>query len=111
MIKEDDLLYDDDDAVKFIRKTLPEDVRNKYDDDNIIYIVDLIYDYYDSKGVLDEGIQEENDEDEIDIDEDELVAYVTTHAIAEGIGKFEAEEIALIVQAELEYCESLGLFD
>jgi len=104
----DDLLYDDDESVKFIKNALPESVRNKYDDDDIIYIVDLIYEFYDSKGFMDD---DQDDEVEIDIDEDELVAFILSNAIEDGIGKYETEDISLIVDAELDYCESIGFFD
>jgi hypothetical protein len=113
MKKEEDLLYDDSESVKFIKQALPEEVRNRYDDDDIIYIVDLIYDFYESKGFMDDELndEEEDDDTQVDFDEDELVAYVQNNAIADGMGKYKTEDIALIVQAELEYCESIGMFE
>ena len=106
MNKEDEILYDGDDSVKFIRNFLPESVNSKFDDDDIYYIVDLIYDYYDSKGIL-----EGEDETIVDIDEDEIVAYVMNNALTDGIGKYEAEDVALVVEGEMEYCDSIGAFD
>jgi len=112
MNKEEDLQYDDNESVKFIKSHLPESVRDEYSDDDIIYIVDLIYDFYDSKGYMDEDQDEIGDEDaSIEFDEDELVAYVLKNASTDGLGKFESEDIALIVQAELDYCESIGMFE
>jgi len=108
---EEELLYDDNESVMFIKNALPEPVRSKYTDDDIIYIVDLIYDFYDSKGFLDVDSDEKDEDVQIHIDEDELVAYVIKNANDDNIGKFEAEDIALIVQAELTYCESLGVFE
>jgi hypothetical protein len=112
MKNEEDLLYDDNESVRFIKNHLPEPVKSKYNDDDIIYIVDLIYDFYDSKGFMDEEV-DENEEDDvsIDFDEDELIAFVIKNASEDGVGKFEADDIALIVQAELEYCESIGMFE
>jgi len=112
MNKEDDFLYDDNESVKFIKNILPDDIRQKYNDDDIIYLVDLIYDFYESKGFMDDDIETEEDDDtQVDFDEDELVAYVQNNAIADGMGKYKTEDIALIVQAELDYCESIGMFE
>jgi len=110
--EEEELPYDDNESIKFIKSHLPESIRDKYDDDDIIYIVDLIYDFYDSKGFMDEDEDySEDDEDSINFDEDELVDYVKTNALADGLGAYEADDIALIVQAELDYCESIGMFE
>ena len=73
----DELLYDEDDSVKFIQNYLPQELKGKFSNDDINYIVDLIYEYYESNGV----------------------------------GKFEPEEITFIVQGELEYCDSINMFD
>lgn len=34
--------YDEDESVKFIRKSLPEEMQNEFSDDEINYIVDLV---------------------------------------------------------------------
>jgi len=113
MNKEDDFLYDDNESVSFIKNLLPDDVKQKFNDDDIIYIVDLIYDFYDSKGLMDledDGMDEDDDE-LVDFDEDELINFVVNSAIADGINKYKAEDVALIVKAELDYCESIGMFE
>jgi hypothetical protein len=101
-----DFLYDEDEAVKFIKNYLPTDLKTRFSEDDINYIIDLIYEYYDSKGFL-----EGDDEKEIDINEDELTAFVVKNALTDKVGRFEAEEISFIVQGEMEYCESVGMFD
>jgi len=106
MSEEKDLIYDDEDAVKFIKNYLPQDVKDKFSDDDINYIIDLIYEFYDSKGFLDGS-----DDSEVEIDEDELIRFVITNAQKDGFGKYDTEEIAHIVQGELAYCESIGLFE
>jgi len=110
MDKDEDFLYDDNESVKFIKNHIPESVRDKYNDDDIVYIVDLIYDYYDSKGFMDDNFNESED-DSIDFDEYELVAYVIKNASSDGQGDYTAEDVAIIVQAELDYCESIGMFE
>jgi hypothetical protein len=102
-----DFLYDDDDAVKFIKNYLPEEFKNKFSDVDITYIIDLIYDFYDTKGFF----EEEDDEKEIEINEDELVAFVVKNALYDGVGKYEADGVAFIVRGEMEYCDSIGMFE
>ena len=102
----DELLYDEDDSVKFIQNYLPQELKGKFSNDDINYIVDLIYAFYESNGMLDD-----DGDDEIEIDEEEVVNYVIKNAQKDGVGKFEPEEITFIVQGELEYCDSINMFD
>lgn len=103
----DELLYDEDEPVKFIQNYLPQELKGKFSNDDINYIVDLIYDFYESNGYL----TDDNDDEEVEIDEEELVNYVIKNAKKDGVGKFEPEEITFIVQGELEYCDSINMFD
>lgn len=109
MSENNDLIYDEDDSVKFIRNYLPQELKNRFSDDDINYIVDLVYDYYESKGFLNEDMPE--DEEDIEIDEDELVEYVIKNAQKDGVGKYTPEEITFVVQGELDYCDSINMFD
>jgi uncharacterized Zn finger protein len=98
--------YDEDDSVKFIQNHLPEEMKNKISDDEISYIVDLIYEFYEKNGFL-----EEDEGDSVEIDEDELIVYAIENAQKDGIKKFTDDEIEAIVSGELAYCDSLNLFD
>ena len=100
--------YDEVDSLNFIKNYLPQELKGKFSDDDIYYIVDLIYEFYDSKGYTSE---EGNDDDDVEIDEDELADFVTKTAEKDGIGKFEPADIIFIVQGELAYCESINIFD
>lgn len=107
MSEKEEFNYDEEDSVKFIRNYLPQELKEKFSDDDINYIVDLVYDFYDSKGYL----SDEEEEGDIEIDEDELITYVVKNAKKDGVGKFDAEEIMFIVQGELEYCDSIDMFE
>ena len=106
--KDDMLIYDEDDSVKFIQNYLPQEMKGKFSNDDINYIVDLVYDFYESKGFMNEDPEKDAD---VEIDEEELIAYVIKYAKKDGVGKFEAEEISFIVQGELEYCDSINMFE
>lgn len=106
MAKDDDIIYDDDDAVKFIRKALEAPIAAKVSDDDIYYIIDLIYDFYESKGFMDN----DNGDEEIEFADDELIDFALSNARKDGFGKLSEEEISAIVEGELAYCESIGIF-
>ena len=108
MSDEKDLIqYDEDDAVKFIQNYLPQEIKGKYTNDEINYIIDIVYEYYDEKGFMSDGA----DEELVDIDEEELVNYVLKNTKKEKINNFSSEEVAFIIQGELAYCDSLGIFE
>jgi len=106
--KDDLMAYDEDDSLAFIKKHLPEEMKDKFSDDDICYVVDLMSDYFESKGLFDEEVGEE---DEIAIDEDELIDYAVKLAKKEGEVSLLKEEIAAIIEGELAYGDSIGLFD
>ena len=110
MAEEDLLGYDDAASVAFIRNYIPQELKELLSDDDIVYFVDLIYDYYESRGYISDD-EDLSDEEPIEVDEDELVDYVVRKAKKDGVGKFDPDQIRFIVQGELEYCESINLFD
>lgn len=40
-----DMQFDENDAIKFIRRYMPDDISNRYDDDEILNIIDMIWEY------------------------------------------------------------------
>lgn len=100
------LEYDEDYSVRFIQEHLPEEMKGEFSDDEINYIVDLIYEFYEEKGFLDEG-----DDSDIEIDEDELIDYVIENASNDDIREYTEDQIEAIVVGELAYCETLNLFE
>ena len=60
---EDDL--DDQKTVEYIKNTLPQELKEKYTDDILYYMLDVINDYFTTSGVLD---QEPDADGCIDID-------------------------------------------
>lgn len=100
--------YDEDDAVKYIQNYLPQEMKGKYSNDEINYIIDIVYDFYEEKGYMDES---SDDSTIVDIDEDELVAYVLKNTQKDKINNFSSDDISFIIQGELAYCESIGIFE
>ncbi|KGN70168.1 hypothetical protein [Porphyromonas sp. COT-239 OH1446] len=101
--------YDDGASVAFIRNYIPQELKEKLSDDDIVYFVDLIYDFYESRGLIGDDV---DDEDAVlEFDEEELLDYVVKNALKDGVGRFDKDEIRFVVQGELEYCETVNLFE
>ena len=52
---EDDFLLEDEDdqkTIEFIKNYLPQDLKDKFTEDDLYYILDVIVDYYTSSGCL-----------------------------------------------------------
>ncbi len=100
----DPLEYDDEAAIAFIRNRIPQEMKTKFGDDDLYYLLDAIYDYYEQKGYL------KDDDDTVEIDLDELSDYVFKAAKKEKMA-IEKDEVGFIVDAEIAYCDSLGIFE
>lgn len=104
----DSIGYDESEAVKFIQNYLPQELKNKFSDDEINYIIDIIYEFYEDKGLMN---MEVDDEDVVEIDEEEMINFVLKNTKKDKINDFIADEITFIIQGELAYCESLNIFE
>jgi hypothetical protein len=103
--EDDDLLvYDEDEAVKFIWKLIPAELKEKINEDAINYVLDVVYDYYDENGLLDEDAV-----DETSIDEEEMLKFVVKAAKKDKIDLNE-DDIQLVLDGEYEYGKSLGIY-
>lgn len=108
MNKQDDSIqYDEDDAVKYIQNYLPQELKGKFSNDEINYVIDVIYDFYDEKGFMDD----QNEDSVVEIDEDEMIEYVLKNTKKDKIKDFNSDEIGFIIQGELAYCDSIGIFE
>ncbi len=90
---------EDAQEVAFIQNQLPIDVKDKFSEDDIYYFVDVILEYLSNAETDAEGY--------IDIDLEEVAAHVVKQAKKEKIGDFDPEDVFFVVQAELDYNESL----
>ena len=103
--QEDDLLvYDEDEAVKFILNTLPADAKERINDEKIEYVLDVVYEFYDENGLIDEDSTEE-----ASIDEEEMFKFILKCSKKDKINLSE-DDIQLILDGEYEYGKSLGIY-
>jgi len=107
---QDEIGYDDKEAVEFILKNLDEEYADTTAEE-IEYILDILYDYYESQGFFDE-----DSDDEVDIDEDEILQYVVDQVEKDKKAgdkmaqKFDEDLIAEILEGEYGYCDATGVF-
>lgn len=101
----DDLLeYDDDEAVKFILNLVPKELKSKINDDAINYVLDVVYEFYDENGLIDE-----NSTEEASIDEEEMLKYVMK-AVKKDKMNLTEDEIQLVLDGEYDYGKSIGIY-
>ncbi len=95
--------FDENDAIKYIRNIAPEEIANKYDDDELLNLIDIIYDYYEANGLLELDL--DDDDDELDVDD--LCSYVARMLRKDKGATLSVEDAPAFVQAYLEYENSL----
>lgn len=97
--------FDENKVVDYIKERLAAAGRPEYDSDEILNVVDMIWDFYEENGLLDVDL-EDDDTDDDDI-EPELVDYVCRMLRKDKEAKVLPEDVPLIVGAEIEYEDSL----
>ncbi len=102
---EDDFLAQAEDdlrTVEFIRAYLPQEVKERFTDDDLYYFIDLLADYYVESGLLE---QEPDEEGYVDIDTEAIAKAIAERARKDKYGNFQPEDLIWVVQGELEYGE------
>lgn len=100
----DNLQYDEDRAIEFIRNFVGQQVSDQYSDDEILYVIDTIWDYYERKGFT--SLSSKLTDDEV-LDEEDLTAYVKKELARDKQILMDPDDLDKIVKGELEYEESL----
>ena len=88
---------DDEKTIAYIRQRLPQELKEKFSDDEFYFFLDNIYDYYDKSGILD------NDDEYVDIDINEIAQFIAKEAKKCKGGDYDPEELFFILEGELAY--------
>lgn len=100
--------FDENEAIDAMRQSLPMDVSDNYDDDELLNLIDIIWDYYEQNGLLNIDIPDDDDGDD---DPEALVAEIVDYAVRmirkDKKAKLQAEHIEPLVKAEICYEDSL----
>lgn len=105
-MEENNYVFDEDKALQFIRTAVGQKISGKYSDDEILFIIDTIWDYYENNGYL--SLDLDDTEEEI-LDSDDLINYVKKEVANDEELMMDPADIGAIVKAELEYEESLEI--
>ena len=99
---EEELRMDEEEGrreIAFIRSQLSSELKEKFTDDELLFMIDAICTYFYTSGVL-----ESNDE-EVDIDLETVADFVCNEAKDEGEGPFDPQDVFFVVQADLDFQE------
>lgn len=98
--------FDEKEAIKTMRCALASESSARYDDDELLNVIDIIWDWYDDNGLLD--IDSEADDDEVNVAV--LVAHVRKMLAKDKLSPIAPDDIEPLVVAELQYEQSLDPF-
>lgn len=96
--------YDEQAAINYIRARFDADASQRIDDDEILNVIDIIWDYYDEHGLLDIDV-DDSDDDVVEVDQ--LLAYVKKMIAKDKKSPLTPADVETIVNAEIEYEDSL----
>lgn len=103
-MEDNNYIFDEDKAIEFIRNAVGQKISDKYSDEELLFIIDTIWDYYENNGFL--SLDMDETEEEI-LDSDDLINYVKKEAANDEELMMDPADVGAIVKAELEYEESL----
>ncbi|MCH5247202.1 MAG: hypothetical protein J1E99_03495 [Muribaculaceae bacterium] len=92
--------FDESKAVDFINERLNG---KKYPADELLNVIDMIWDYYESNGMLEIDAEDDYEEDI----EEQLVDYVKNQLARDKEANVDVADVPAIVRAELDYEDSL----
>lgn len=98
--------FDEKEAINAMRVVLSDESSVLYDDDELLNVIDIIWDWYDDQGLLD--IDTEADDE--DINTDALIKHVSKMLAKDSDSPIRREDVEPLVMAELRYEQSLEEF-
>lgn len=96
--------FDENKAVEWINNALVAQGRQAYDSDQVLNVVDMIWDFYEENGLLD--VDADFDEPDEDIEPD-LIDYVTRMLRKDPGAAIDPVDVPAMVKAEIDYEDSV----
>lgn len=97
--------YNESHAIVHISQIVGEHITN----DQILNVIDVIWDYYENNGLLDISFDDVDDFVDDEVDSNELIKYVSNIIYSEFEMELTFEDIKKIVLAELDYEKTLDI--
>lgn len=95
--------FDENDAIEYIRQYAQNKIKNKYTDDDILLLIDTIYDFYESDYDIEAKYEDEGDECSVN----EIVNYVKKNLRRDPDNQIEMDDVKVLVEGEIEYENTL----
>ncbi|MDE6266444.1 MAG: hypothetical protein K2M07_03735 [Muribaculaceae bacterium] len=99
-----DFEFDEDKAIEMMRAAVPAERAAIYTDDELLNVIDMIWDYYEENGMLEIDLEDEVEDEDLQAD---LVDYVRRMLRKDRQAKILPEDVEQLVAAELDYEESI----
>lgn len=96
--------FDEAEAIAAMRGVLTETEQSAYSDDELLNLVDIIWDFYEQNGMLDIDIDDEDDDDDFLPD---LIDYACRMIKKDKSAKLSIDSVERLVMAEIAYEENL----
>lgn len=90
--------------MELMRAAVPAERQAIYDDDELLNVIDMIWDYYEENGMLEIDLEDEVEDEDLQSD---LVDYVKRMLRKDRHAKVLPDDVEALVAAELAYEESL----
>ena len=105
------LEFDDSQAIEFIKNNLPDEQKTQIDDDTIQYVLDLVCEYYEENGLMDEDDEETSEVEASEIAEEDMFNFISAAIKKEKIFSLSDEQLQLILDGEFNYGKSIGIYE
>ncbi|MDE6284035.1 MAG: hypothetical protein K2L97_08615 [Muribaculaceae bacterium] len=96
--------FDEFRAVTFINDRLREAGRKPYPEDEVLNVIDMIWDFYEENGLLDVDAADDEADDDIEPD---MIDYVTRMLRKDKEASIDPADVPLMVRAEVDYEDSV----
>ncbi|MCM1163564.1 MAG: hypothetical protein NC339_04870 [Muribaculaceae bacterium] len=97
--------FQEKEAIAAMRSSLTDEASARINDDELLNIIDIIWDWYDDQGLLE--IDAEADSEDVNVDA--LVSHVRKTLAKDKLSPVEPAEVEPLVAAELRYEQTLEL--
>lgn len=95
---------DDRLTVEFIRNYLPQELKERFTDEELYYFLDVLSEYYTNSGLLDAAPDSDGC---IEIDIEQVAQHLAKTAAKDKMGTFSPDDLRWVVEGEMEYAETL----
>ena len=99
--------FDENKAIAHMRKAIVESESQKYSDDELLNLIDIIWDFYEQNGLLDVDLNDDEEDDDPEAMISDLVDYAKRMIKKDRRATLDLELIEPLVKAEIEYEDSL----